>query len=187
MNTLIVNILLGVIIISVILFTIMGLIAGWTAIYIKFIKEIHYNKKKEKILKKLTWMKNLDPEEQNYYRTRMEKYEEFIAKDIVLNNKEISIECIEKTERIKDLIDSMIELEVYSALRANISLNTKYEILKLDEDVQKISTNVFAGLNKQISSSELVFSTDYIMKYIISKSFNMTLRTVIEINASVID
>lgn len=187
MNSLTLNILLGTIIVSIVLFTITGLVASWNVIYIKFFKDVNYKKKKDRILKKLEWMKNLDIEEQNYFTKKIQKYEEFLINDIAMQDKNISLDEIEKTERIKDLIDSMIELEVYSALRVNISLNSKYDILKIDEDVQKIATNVYAGLNNQISSSNLVFSTEYIMKYIISKSFNITLRTVIEINASVIE
>ena len=95
----------------------------------------------------------------------------------------IDAEVIETTERIKDIIDLMISLEVYSVMRRYVSSNKKYEITKIDADISNISTKVYSGLNPDILNTKLVFKNEYLMTYIISQSFNLLLKVSREYNA----
>lgn len=187
MNSIYIIILLMVISITIICFGVTGLIALWLNIYNKYLKQKIYDNKKEKVINKLTILKDIPEDKRKLYENKINKYELFILKDSQIQNKEITLDMVGISERIKSLIDNMIEVEVYSTLRQYISLNSKYDILNLDKDIQVISTKVFNGLNKKILNTELVFSKEYIMSYIIGQSFNLALRVVTDLNASIIE
>lgn len=63
-------------------------------------------------------------------------------------------------------IDAMIQIEVQSILQTLASVNTPYNMMKIDNDIEVIGKNVFDGLSKSMLTMNSCFTTDYIMRYI---------------------
>ena len=63
-------------------------------------------------------------------------------------------------------IDAMIQIEVQSILQTLASVNTPYNMMKIDNDIEVIGKNVFDGLSKSMLSMNSCFTSDYIMRYI---------------------
>ena len=91
---------------------------------------------------------------------------------------------IEFTNSILDLISFMVNNEIMSYMKTYISLNNTYDISNLDNDVRKISTLVFDGINKSLfKDPNLILTENYLMEYITKKTISTLLDVVQNHNA----
>lgn len=99
--------------------------------------------------------------------------------------KVITKETIEITEKIKEIVDLMVSVETYSIMKRYISTGKKYNILEIDKDIATISEKVYSGLNKVVYETELVFTNEYLMNYIVGQTFNLMLKITSELNVEI--
>jgi hypothetical protein len=99
--------------------------------------------------------------------------------------KVITKETIEITERIKEIVDLMVSVETYSVMKRYISTGKKYNVLEIDKDIAAISEKVYSGLNKAVYETELVFTNEYLMNYIVGQTFNLMLKITSELNVEI--
>lgn len=161
----------------------------WICLYIKktYLNDYSRNMKIKKIKKKIEETERLpdedkaqvDPEEIAKLTNTLS---ELLPKPPV---EEITMEHIELTEKIRDIINDMIASEVYAVMRESVALHFKYDLLNITVDVGKVSTNVLQGLNTAVFNTKLVMTSDYIIRYVCSHSYNVLLKTVQEYNASI--
>lgn len=87
---------------------------------------------------------------------------------------------------ILDAISTVIHLEVYSKVRALRDLNTSYNILNLDKDIDEISTNVFNAFKEDMFKNEVsLFTPEYLFSYIAKTTTNVLLETTQKLNDEV--
>jgi len=180
------KVLLMVLLIQLVLVILTGLVYTWIIIFNKYFKDIYNKSKKEYIKNKLNEYMELSDYGKLKHEKQIIKYNKFIEREeeISLEKRDINLNDIELSERVKVLIDEIINVEIYSALRQYISLQQKYVITNIDTDVKNVSMKVFKALNPKLLESELVFTKTYIMEYIVGQTFNLMLRLVIELNSS---
>ena len=79
------------------------------------------------------------------------------------------------------LLAQSINLEVKKLMQNYISLNIPYRIEDLDKDVENISTQVYNSIKLDIYRSYgLIFSSGYIMTYIVENTKTILLQEVME-------
>lgn len=176
---------------------IMGLILGIFGVVVLFINLIRYVYESylenlispyiiDSINKKLKKLQELPETEKSKYIRRIERYKLYLD-DHILDSEALIMDEILASEKVKIMIDNMIMSEVYSALRAPLTLQQKYEIINIDEDVKKVSEAVFTGLNTDLLlKNRLIFNSTYIMQYIIGQSLNIMLKIVTDHNNSIL-
>lgn len=78
------------------------------------------------------------------------------------------LDKIEATVRLINLINVLTDNEINNKFTSLSKINSKYELIKLDEDASSIATNIFGAINKEENfvNGNLVLNEDYIMKYI---------------------
>lgn len=86
---------------------------------------------------------------------------------------------------ILSLLDTMILNEVKALLKTYISLNESYPITKMQEDIEKISKNVFGSIRKESFSSLRFLDDEYLMKYITESSSYNLITSVMALNTGV--
>ena len=99
--------------------------------------------------------------------------------------KTLTLEIIEITERVKEIVDLMVSVETYSVMKRYISTGKKYNVLEIDKDITLISEKVYSGLNKSVYETELVFTNEYLMNYIVGQTFNLMLKITSELNVEI--
>ena len=76
---------------------------------------------------------------------------------------------LEKSLDIKKCIDDLIDYEISNELKSYISLNTKYDIIKLDVDAKKIANNIYKSFKEEFFKEPyLVFNTEFYYNYIVT-------------------
>lgn len=114
--------------------------------------------------------------------------EYFRAKKEDLLKPEPSPECsiddiINMNNFILDAISTVIHLEVYSKVRPLHDLNTTYNILNLDKDIDEISTTVFNAFKEDMFKNEIsLFNPNYLFSYIAKTTTNVLLETIQKLN-----
>lgn len=79
------------------------------------------------------------------------------------------------------LLAQSITLEVKKLMQNYISLNIPYRIEDLDKDVENISTQVYNSIKLDIYRSYgLIFSSGYVMTYIVENTKTILLQEVME-------
>lgn len=79
------------------------------------------------------------------------------------------------------LLAQSINLEVKKLMQNYVSLNIPYRIEDLDKDVENISSQVYNSIKLDIyKSNGLVFSSAYIMTYIVENTKTILLQEVME-------
>ena len=66
-------------------------------------------------------------------------------------------------------------------------INSKYELIKLDEDAKQIATNIFQAIAKDNTFIEnnLIVTNDYVMKYITDESIIKLLDKATKYNSKI--
>lgn len=166
-------------------------------LYIIFIKFMIPAMKEHKIIRLTNRIYELKDEIDNadFYLLSQEDLEDRTA-EIQTKLKEISKlkppvkkvitkETIEITERIKEIVDLMVSVETYSVMKRYISTGKKYNVLEIDKDITTISEKVYSGLNTVVYETELVFTNEYLMNYIVGQTFNLMLKITSELNVEI--
>lgn len=90
------------------------------------------------------------------------------------------------TVSMMNMIVTMISNEIILVLRSYITLNIRYDLKKLDDDIQNISTNVFNGIRSDvILDDNLIMTSDYMMKYIVSETTTRMIETIKKFNSMI--
>ncbi len=140
----------------------------------------------ESINKKLKKLQALPENEQSKYIRKIERYKLYLDNHL-LNSDALIMDEIIASEKVKGMIDNMIMSEIYSTLRVPLTLQQKYAIINIDNDVKKVSESVFNGLNSDLLlKNRLIFNSTYIMQYIIGQSLNIMLKIVTDHNNSIL-
>lgn len=108
---------------------------------------------------------------------------------LVLDSERSNIETIrnrtDNTTDVLNIIRILIENEISVVLSHYIQLHETYNLMKFDEDSNKIGTAVYEALNKDIFiKNNTILTPDYIQKYIIHESIYLFLNTINTHNAS---
>ena len=88
-------------------------------------------------------------------------------------NKELDyLDKLEATVGFLNFINVLIDNEINNMMTSLSKIDSKYELIKLDEDAKQIATNIFQSLAKENTfvDSNLIITNDYIMKYITDES-----------------
>lgn len=197
-NNILVTIILIITIIALVILTTFLSMLLWNKVYKTCLEDSFIKRTKKKVIKKLGSLKNdleyLETEEDiseetlDDFRNEIDKYEKmlntfedmdkpepFVLKDAIL------------AEKVKEQINEMISVEVYSVLRECINLRTKYNITNLDSDIMKISRNVVEGINPLVLETRMIMTNNFMMKYVVNQAFNLMLNLVTEHNSSIIE
>jgi hypothetical protein len=104
-----------------------------------------------------------------------------------LKSAELSIKC-EATAYILKIIDIVIELEIAQVIRTYKTLNTKYEINRLSDDIKKISKTVYKSVKSEIySNNDCVLTEDYLISYITNMTTMEFIKQVRDMNNFIYD
>ena len=78
------------------------------------------------------------------------------------------LDKIEATVRLINLINVLTDNEINNKFTSLSKINSKYELMKLDDDAVVIATNIFNAINSEENfiNGNIVVSNEYIMKYI---------------------
>lgn len=88
-------------------------------------------------------------------------------------NKELDyLDKLEATVGFLNFINVLIDNEINNMMTSLSKIDSKYELIKLDEDAKQIATNIFQSLAKENTfvDNNLIITNDYIMKYITDES-----------------
>lgn len=82
------------------------------------------------------------------------------------------LDKLEATVGLLNFINILIENEIDNKIISLSKLNSKYEMIKLDEDAKAIATNIFQSINNEQTfvDNNLIMNNEYIMKYITEQS-----------------
>lgn len=78
------------------------------------------------------------------------------------------LDKIEATVRLINLINVLTDNEINNKFTSLSKINSKYELMKLDDDAASIATNIFNAINSEENfiNGNIMVSNEYIMKYI---------------------
>lgn len=100
-----------------------------------------------------------------------------------LNKERINQSDVELSLSIQNSISTMIDYHVDSLVHNNYAINnSRYDIMKLDVDVKKISTRVFSSINPDIFKVNLIYTEEYLMTYIVEYTKTKLLSIIIPYN-----
>lgn len=101
-----------------------------------------------------------------------------------INKTSITQNDIELSLSLQNSISSMIDYHVDAFVHDNYAINNiRYDIMQINVDVKKISGKVFSSLNPDIFKSNLIYTEDYLMTYIVEYTKTKLLSVVIPYNA----
>ena len=87
---------------------------------------------------------------------------------------------------LSDLISTMIDYEVVSILQTYAMLNKPYEVSAMDNDIKKISSNVFNAIKPNIyDNHELIWTKEYLMQYISKRSTQVFFVNIVNHNNNI--
>lgn len=160
--------------------------------YERFMTKVWYPYKKETCIKFIDKISSSDPELRIKKYKKIEKMNkelEYLASKFEVEEEEIKLtinrEQAELTDIIMQHIDDMIEFQISNYLRETVSTNQKFDILKLDDGIKKISETVQSGLSQSLFNTPLLYTNDYIMNYIVNKTFTVLLKVIKEFNRQI--
>lgn len=77
---------------------------------------------------------------------------------------------ISATAEFLEVIRALINNSVEDVLQPYTQLNKKYEVMKIDEDIVKVSTRVYSSISDYVlTSGGLMLMNEYIMDFIITE------------------
>lgn len=100
------------------------------------------------------------------------------TKNVIVDRNILNGEC---TVTLMNFIIEEIKLEVSKLFQGLSSINIQYDVLKLDEDVEHISTMVFESLKKDtLKINTSIINEEYIMKFIVDNTRLLMLFNIME-------
>ena len=93
------------------------------------------------------------------------------------------IEKINITASMMKLIVTLVTIEIDNRLATHILLKTPYDMLRLDKDIEAISTRVFNAIKKDMYTDEnLCLESNYILQFITTQVSNKFTETMVTTN-----
>jgi hypothetical protein len=84
---------------------------------------------------------------------------------------------------ILDLVDRMIVIEIEKVIAGYSQLNKRYEVSRLDVDIKHVSEVVSNAIRKEVFlSSDMIISSDYVIKTITERTTHLLISSVKEYN-----
>ena len=84
-----------------------------------------------------------------------------------------------------DMIDYIIGNEIARILQTYALLRNRYETLQIDEDLEKLASTIYNGLKKDfLQDDSIIFTEEYMMKYITERCRLLLFNSVTEYNSS---
>lgn len=97
-------------------------------------------------------------------------------------------ECLDATVDLLTLCNTLIDAEISKSLQGSAIINAKYNLQRLDTDLQLISSNVYNALNKEkILDSDLLLMPEYFLQYINNETFLRLITAVQAYNSHTLD
>ena len=111
-------------------------------------------------------------------------YESFFRKKPIQKQAKefMSMDTMNLTSQIQVAINDMIMFRVAKMLLPYSSTEKRYDLRTIDKDVQKIAEEVFKGINPMVYSTNLFFTKEYLMEYIVNATSSYLIKTVTEFN-----
>lgn len=113
----------------------------------------------------------------NYFQRASE--EKITERDInikEINSNESVSSIVENSIAILNFIDQLIEYETSALFVSYSEIDSKYDIKKINTDMEQISTKIYDSLKKDIfTNNEIYLNPDYIMQYITD---NVTIKLI---------
>lgn len=92
---------------------------------------------------------------------------------------------IDITNNTMNLINFLIQSETSYILQTYAMLNSKYNVIEMDEDIKKITEHVYNGIEPDVFTDENILLKDtYIMEYILNQSKLVFMATMQQYNQS---
>ena len=97
------------------------------------------------------------------------------------------LDKVEATIGLLNFINVLIDNEINNMMTSLSKINSKYELIKLDEDAKNIATNIFQAIAKDNTFIEnnLIVTNDYVMKYITDESIIKLLDKATKYNSKI--
>lgn len=97
------------------------------------------------------------------------------------------LDKVEATIGLLNFINVLIDNEINNMMTSLSKINSKYELIKLDEDAKQIATNIFQAIAKDNTFIEnnLIVTNDYVMKYITDESIIKLLDKATKYNSKI--
>lgn len=93
---------------------------------------------------------------------------------------------VELTNSVLDLITYMINQEITSTMQPYIQLSQPFPINNIDVAIKNISNNVFNAIDRDMFlDTDLLLTSEYLQKFITSKTKNAMLDVVMRHNDSI--
>lgn len=84
-----------------------------------------------------------------------------------------------------DMIDYIIGNEIARILQTYVLLRNRYETLQIDEDLEQLASTIYNGLKKDfLQDDSIIFTEEYMMKYITERCRLLLFNSVTEYNSS---
>ena len=91
----------------------------------------------------------------------------------------------ELTVSILNTINAIIDNEVARLFQSYAVLNKKYEVIRMDEDIKTLSSEVFKAIKPEIiKDPEIILTSDFVMQFIIQSISVKILDTAQQYNAA---
>lgn len=98
------------------------------------------------------------------------------------------IDSIDTVDKMMDLIDRNVSIKVGHLFKEEITLQKPYNVLKLDDDISKISNLIYNELNMELflnmNVKTKIVNDDFWLRYIIHKTTISILDIISNINLS---
>lgn len=95
------------------------------------------------------------------------------------------LDRIDSSTGIINLSNILIDNEVSKTIQGNISLNSKYDVTRLDKDVKIIATSVFEAIKPEIfQSDDLIITDSFLMQHITDEVMLKLIIAAQELNKS---
>ena len=121
-----------------------------------------------------------------------EYFEEKARNLEIINNRESKYtskltisERLDATMDLLTLCATMIDSEVFKTIQGCVILNSKYDLKRVDKDIELISTSVFNALNKEsFLDGDLLLTPEHYLQYINNETFLRLINAVQQFNSS---
>lgn len=111
-------------------------------------------------------------------------YENSIVRSTIVS----PADMLNNSDKLLDIIDSLIENEVELSMYKVASLRTKYDIKYLDRDTTTISENVASAIKKEfLNDNKLMINSSYIYSYIARNTSLALISAINNYNATMND
>ena len=121
----------------------------------------------------------------NYFEEKS-KYQQIINKRESKYSSKLTLpERLNATVDLLTLCSTMIDSEVMRTIQGYMIINSKYDLKRIDTDMELISKSVYDALNKEaLLDKDLLLTPEHYLQYINNETFLRLINVVQEYNTS---